>query len=331
MLVSSLYSVYSSILSFLAKQDALSLLFLLCLFIITIKFFSQLIPPFYFLLKRNSTNNPQFKIFPSINTHPTYSIAELKGRRPYMEDRHLVLQDIDKEHKLFGVFDGHGGSQAAEYCINNFSEIFSSSSSSNLTQRLTSTFLELDKRFLNIARARRLDVGTTALVSLVSLKKIIVANTGDSRSVLIQEKNGVNKVKVLSVDHKPDFPSEKKRIEKAGGNIIHWGVWRVEGILALSRAIGDKDLKHLVIPDPDIFEHPRNSEDKWLILASDGLWDVYTNEQVAAEASTATSSYELAGKLTKNAYVKGTMDNVTVIVIDLRFTEPVAVSTSSHV
>lgn len=81
----------------------------------------------------------------------------------------------------------------------------------------------------------------------------------------------------LSVDHKPNSKEERQRIENAGGVVVWAGTWRVGGVLAVSRAFGDRPLKRYVVATPDIKEEQLRDEDEFLILASDGLWDVISN------------------------------------------------------
>jgi protein phosphatase 2C len=83
-----------------------------------------------------------------------------------------------------------------------------------------------------------------------------------------------------SVDSfQPDRPDELERIQAAGGRVIYWDGARVFGVLAMSRAIGDSYLKPFVVSDPEVRVVERNDgEDEFLILASDGLWDVVSNE-----------------------------------------------------
>ena len=82
----------------------------------------------------------------------------------------------------------------------------------------------------------------------------------------------------LSIDHKPNTREERTRIEDAGGVVVWAGTWRVGGVLAVSRAFGDRPLKRYVIPTPDIRDEQLQPEDEALILASDGLWDVVSNQ-----------------------------------------------------
>ena len=96
----------------------------------------------------------------------------------------------------------------------------------------------------------------------------------------------------LSEDHKPDLPEERKRIMKAGGEVSEG---RVNGMLALSRAIGDFDYKgvappkdaapawfltnHMVTAYPDVVIKPLHKDVEFIILACDGIWDCKTSEQ----------------------------------------------------
>ncbi|KAJ6942338.1 LOW QUALITY PROTEIN: hypothetical protein NC652_008224 [Populus alba x Populus x berolinensis] len=88
----------------------------------------------------------------------------------------------------------------------------------------------------------------------------------------------------LSVDHKPNREDEYARIEASGGKVIQWNGHRVFGVLAMSRSIGDRYLKPCIIPDPEVMFLPRAKDDECLILASDGLWDVITNEEACEVA-----------------------------------------------
>lgn len=86
-------------------------------------------------------------------------------------------------------------------------------------------------------------------------------------------------VKIME-PHKPHTESEKKRIEDAGGVVVWYGAWRVNGVLSVARAIGDKKLKEWVIGDPDVAEFDLDGTEEYLILACDGLWDVMDEEKV---------------------------------------------------
>ncbi|URD79656.1 phosphatase 2C [Musa troglodytarum] len=149
--------------------------------------------------------------------------------------------------------------------------------------------------------------------------------------------NGSDDVQILQ----PDREDELQRIEAAGGRVIYWDGARVLGVLAMSRAIGDSYLKPYVIPEPEVRVLDREEGDECLILASDGLWDVVSNEtacdiarmclqgggggdeeeEVAGEGDggggDATCS-DAAVLLTKLALARHSADNVSVVVVDLR-------------
>jgi serine/threonine protein phosphatase PrpC len=127
--------------------------------------------------------------------------------------------------------------------------------------------------------------GCTLVTALISPTHIFCANVGDSRCVLGSNKTTIN----LSEDHKPNNREEKKRIKRGGGFVLDN---RVNGELAMSRAIGDftfkdanrfKDDEYLVISYPDIAIHERiKNEDKILVVACDGVFDVLSNEETIA-------------------------------------------------
>lgn len=81
------------------------------------------------------------------------------------------------------------------------------------------------------------------------------------------------------MDHKPNSDEERKRIEQLGGVVVWAGTWRVGGVLAVSRAFGDRLLKKYVIPEPYTQEEHLTSNDELIIMASDGLWDVIKNQE----------------------------------------------------
>ena len=79
--------------------------------------------------------------------------------------------------------------------------------------------------------------------------------------------------------HKPNREDEKKRIEDSAGVVVWYGAWRVNGVLSVARAIGDRKLKQWVIGRPDIAEFDLDGTEEYLVLGCDGLWDVMTPEK----------------------------------------------------
>jgi protein phosphatase 2C family protein 2/3 len=121
--------------------------------------------------------------------------------------------------------------------------------------------------------------GAAANVVLITKTEIYCANAGDCRAVLSKK----GKAKDLSVDHKPNTPSEKARIERANG-FVEDG--RVNGNLALSRSIGDFEYKsnpilkpkdHIVSAYPDVSIEKLAPECEFIVVACDGIWDCMTS------------------------------------------------------
>jgi len=193
-----------------------------------------------------------------------------------------------------------------------------------LEEALRNAFLKTDAEFAADGSASM--VGSTAVVALLGTKKMWIANCGDSRAVLCRGGKAIQ----LTDDHKPEREDEAERVEKAGGQVLFWNGHRVMGVLAMSRAIGDHGLRPYVIPEPEITVVSRAEDDDFLLLASDGLWDVMANQEATNLAIRClTRAWEkgasrkaavriAASVLTKAAIDRGSKDNVTVVIVDLK-------------
>lgn len=214
-----------------------------------------------------------------------YAAVGMQGWRCGMEDAHISraisLPGGDKG-VLFGVFDGHGGKEVAEFARDNFSktlEALPEFKAKNYGKALEKCFMKVDELVQSEEYAN--DTGTTACVILITKDKIFCSNAGDSRAVL----SSGDDVVPLSEDHKPDNNGEIRRIEAAKHFVEDS---RVDGNLALSRAFGDfqyKDQKNLkpeqqaVIAFPDLTVRDRKAKDNFILLACDGIWDCLTNDE----------------------------------------------------
>ncbi|KAF8010763.1 hypothetical protein BT93_J1417 [Corymbia citriodora subsp. variegata] len=311
---------------------------------------------------------------------PKFGVSSVCGRRREMEDMVAVhpsfcrrRSDPTTELHYFGVYDGHGCSHVAVRCRERLHELIreelvvaneeeGGSCPTEWTAAMERSFHKMDKEAIAFnegaaaaaAAAREKcrcelqspeceAVGSTAVVAIVTPDKIIVANCGDSRAVLSRKGKAIP----LSSDHKPDRPDELNRIQEAGGRVIYWDGPRVLGVLAMSRAIGDNYLKPYVSCDPEVTVMERTADDDCLILASDGLWDVVSNdtacgvarmclrgkirappEDAAAAAKPAPAGMggersdracsDASLLLTKLALARHSTDNVSVVVVDLR-------------
>ncbi|GAX74792.1 hypothetical protein CEUSTIGMA_g2239.t1 [Chlamydomonas eustigma] len=250
----------------------------------------------------------------------SFGYSLMKGKRPNMED--FYHAEFKKDSRcgevigFFGVFDGHGGPNAAHYVKTNlFNNLLQHAKfPSDMQAAVSESYTATDEQYMRQDAGSKREDGCTAVTLIVYQHRLIIANVGDSRAVLCRGGEAI----AVSVDHKPNLKEERERIEAAGGVVIWAGTWRVAGVLAVSRAFGDKPLKRFVISTPYMQEEQLRHEDEFLILASDGLWDVFTNEDAVALARSIEDPEQAAKKLTEEAYSRGSMDNITCIVIKFK-------------
>jgi len=268
--------------------------------------------------------------------------STMQGWRRQMEDTHIPGERVmitgadgtlDSIGLLVAVFDGHGGDMASIYSQEHFLSMFTkclntgkfdTSNSISLGEALNQTFLLLDSEMAKLPKMKSGEdhSGTTAIVGLITATHCIVANAGDSRGILSTNQTVIP----MSFDHKPTDEIETARIENAGGFVSSR---RVNGDLALSRALGDysyknrQDLdatKQQVIAKPDIKIHTRQSEDEFLLLCCDGIWDVMDNEtsgQFMREqlACLQDSEQTCCSNLLDTCLEKGSHDNMSAVVV----------------
>ncbi|KAF8726854.1 hypothetical protein HU200_019334 [Digitaria exilis] len=172
-------------------------------------------------------------------------------------------------------------------------------------------YRKTDSEFLDAERNSHRDDGSTASTAVLVGDHLYVANVGDSRAVISK----AGKAIALSEDHKPNRSDERKRIESAG-------TWRVGGVLAMSRAFGNRLLKQFVIAEPEIQELEIDDELEFLIIASDGLWDVVPNEDAVSLVKMEEEPEAAARKLTETAFSRGSGDNITCIVVKFQHDKP---------
>ncbi|KAJ7175839.1 phosphatase 2C-like domain-containing protein [Mycena filopes] len=209
-----------------------------------------------------------------------YAVSEMQGWRISMEDAHAIVLELDEgkedPNTFFAVYDGHGGGTVAKFAGQNVHKRLVTEESykeGQYNEALKRAFLGTDEDLLANPAHTRDPSGCTAVAALVTKDKIYVANAGDSRSV-------------ISVKGEPSNEVEKTRISGAGG-YIEFG--RVNGNLALSRALGDFEFKknynmspekQIITADPDVTCHDITEEDEFLVLACDGIWDCLSSQQV---------------------------------------------------
>ncbi|KAF7658543.1 hypothetical protein LDENG_00011250 [Lucifuga dentata] len=288
-------------------------------------------------------------------------VAARRGEREEMQDAHVLLPDMRSclsvlpSHvsrvSYFSVFDGHGGTRAsqfaAEHLHHNLAKNFPSGESENLDKLikkcLLDTFRQTDDDFLKKASSQKpaWKDGSTATCMLVVDDMVYVANLGDSRAVLCRmEQAGEGEAErrsvtlALSKAHNPTIYEERMRIQRAGGTVRDG---RVLGVLEVSRSIGDGQYKRCgVISTPDVRRCQLTANDRFIILACDGLFKVFsadeavkfvlnvlqdgTVEKRAADLTEEEACFDAAcQRLASEAVRRGCADNVTVILVSIGF------------
>lgn len=277
------------------------------------------------------------KVLETWNEQGTISaVSTTIGRRSYMEDYFIRVEGKESGIGLYAIFDGHSGKYSANFAKEYFTKAIGDEinlyahakagsckymeepdHNLNFKRMLTDFIEEAESRLKKASIQHEHDSGATCLLVIAEKEKLTVANLGDSRGVMC-DSNGA--AIDLSIDHKPDHPKEKERIEKAGGKIQHWGVWRVRG-LAMSRALGDYGLKlddNIIITEPDLFTFDLNEhQPKFMILASDGLWDVMSSQEAVNFIKKRYSKEKDFGAnaLMNEAYRLQSSDNIAVLIV----------------
>jgi protein phosphatase 1L len=216
------------------------------------------IEPDEFLKQRKSNVNKEETQKSENSLDSRKSIQKGKAESDVLQ-QFLNLRPITRESLSKYKQNGNTDNKSANPPPRTFDaiEYIESDNSINFGKLITDEILAADYKLVEKAKIQSNVAGTTALIAILNGTKLIVANVGDSRAVMCDSKGNAIP---LSFDHKPQQTREHKRIQEAGGFIAFKGVWRVAGILATSRALGDYPLKdrNLVIADPDILTFDLN-------------------------------------------------------------------------
>jgi len=223
-----------------------------------------------------------------------------------MEDTHFLARD----GSFVGVFDGHAGAGVSAYAKKHlharFSQLWSDSCCEKGDRSVKCVAKSLRKAFVDTDKEIQSDdalaqQGSTATVVVVphllrptathsnGKKQYVTANLGDSRAVLCRKWKAID----LTKDHKPNAPRERLRVVSQGGTVDWYGyrdtdgkplegtgVWRINGNLAVARAFGDRYARPFVSGECEIKCFDCNEkEDQFIIVASDGLWDVMSSRE----------------------------------------------------
>ena len=270
-------------------------------------------------LLKNTFLNSEFSQNTYIKSCESITVPGKKenGNKKINQDSYIIERNINGilNFNIFGVLDGHGeyGHYASQFVsryvishIKNHPVIKKCDEPKEIYQKLTLNGYQIIANIFTDAdvqiQKEKFDVqnsGTTCIIVIQLEEKIICANTGDSRAIMIYDTNYSDnlintKIYNLSYDCKPELPNECQRIYECGGcveravdeNEQEGGPYRVWVYgedypgLAMSRSIGDLDAKKIgVIPNPQIVEYTLDSNSKYMLIASDGIWEFITNEE----------------------------------------------------
>ncbi|KAF1876429.1 hypothetical protein Lal_00029777, partial [Lupinus albus] len=247
-------------------------------------------------------------------SHGCYSVKGKMehGMEDYIFAQHNNLNGYDLG--LYAIFDGHSGHDVAKYLQSHLFENIVNEPDfwENPVHAIKRACKATDDEILeNIADSRG---GSTAVAAiLINGVKLVVANVGDSRAIAC--KNGV--AKPLTVDHEPE--KERDLVESRGGFVVTMpglgNVPRVDGVLAMTRAFGDGRLKDHITAEPDVTIQKIEEDTEFIILASDGLWKVMTNQEACDCIKDVDDAYKASKKLVKEAKSMGSYDDISCVVV----------------
>ncbi|RKO88352.1 phosphatase 2C-like domain-containing protein, partial [Blyttiomyces helicus] len=251
-----------------------------------------------------------------------------KKYRRTMEDSHSFFYNFGESQGSgwFAIFDGHAGKSAADWCGANlhktFHHLLAESPHLPIPEILNKTFLGAD---MQLAAKDGMYSGCTVVVGFVRTEERVVkgssggpqrmrvlytANVGDARAVLNRKGTAIR----LSYDHKGSDPQEAQRIVEAGGFILNN---RVNGVLAVTRSLGDLTMKEWVIGSPYTTETVLDSNDSMIIFACDGLWDVCEDQGAIDLVKDVADPQTAADNLLDHALENFSTDNLSIVVVRL--------------
>ncbi|PKI56271.1 hypothetical protein CRG98_023290 [Punica granatum] len=251
-----------------------------------------------------------------MSKHRTHGFYLVKGKAFHAMEDYVVAQFKqvdDNELGLFAIFDGHLSHEVPNYlCSHLFDNIIKEpgfwlepEKAIHRAYRITDT--NILEKAADLGKG-----GSTAVTAiLINCHKLIVANVGDSRAVI--SKRGA--AKQLSIDHDPNV--ERQSIENRGGFVSNFpgDVPRVDGQLAVARAFGDKSLKEHLSSEPDVAVEEIDDDTELIILASDGLWKVMSNQEAIDLVKNIKDAKSAAKHLAEEALSRESKDDISCIVV----------------
>ncbi|KAF8938425.1 Protein phosphatase 2C 1 [Haplosporangium gracile] len=251
-------------------------------------------------------------------------VAEDRNKRcrRTMEDTHAFIYNYEgiTGHGFFAIFDGHAGKAAADWCGQHFHEVFgrileekSEQAGVDFQELVNEAFLEVDRQLAEALQQGR-SSGCTAIMAYIrkedNKRVLYTGNVGDARAVLSHKDRAVR----LSYDHKGSDHTEAQRILDVGGFVMNN---RVNGVLAVTRALGDSSMKEFIIGAPYTTRTEIGADNPYLILACDGLWDVCSDQEAVELVKEVVCPTKASQLLLEHALQKFSTDNISVMVVRL--------------
>ncbi|KAL7221838.1 hypothetical protein ACSBR1_023725 [Camellia fascicularis] len=275
-------------------------------------------------------HNPLNNFIPTLRSGEWSDI----GDRLHMEDTHICITDLaqnfgcnllgEEAISFYGVFDGHGGKDAAQFVRDHLPRVIVEDADFplELEKVVTRSFMETDAAFAkSCSLGSALSSGTTALTAMIFGRSLLVANAGDCRAVLSRHGMAIE----MSKDHRPCCNNERMRIESLGG-FIDDGY--LNGQLGVTRALGDWHINGLkeisgrggpLSAEPELKLATLTKEDEFLIIGSDGIWDVFRSQNAVDFARRKLQKHNdvklCCKEIVEEAIKRGAADNLTVVMV----------------
>lgn len=253
-------------------------------------------------LKTLKSGSTQLKFFKG----KRFGYCETIGRRPAMEDSLIIWESSKpKTPSLYGVIDGHGGFKTSAIAASLIPQFFDKLETKSISD-ISTVFKQVNEK---LAKMEVTD-GATIVLATVTPSLVSVAHLGDARAIVVRNDGSVYP---LTFDHKPTERSELDVLKETRAFVASG---RLSSHLAVSRALGDF-LIDGVSRMPDLSTYNIHENDHWLVLACDGVFDVLENEEVGEIVAKCGDIHKAAACVKNEAIIRGSLDNVSVLVIDV--------------